>query len=141
MKKKYYTLREALDIVREIDSRVPQLKSIPRWRVHRCIPGPIAYSYDGGRIGLYSEEVIIALLVTTKLNKDRNFSIYEIANAYTAYQSVGTGPNGMGQLTIVTPTNEMSTDRAFEVFLAYKQARQEVESMLQEKGILKNTEL
>ncbi len=136
---KYYTLKEALSIVREIDSRVPQLKSIPRWRVHRCIPGPIAYSYDGGRIGLYSEEVIIALLVTTKLNKDRNFSIYEIANAYATFRSVGTGPGDMGQLTIITPTNEISTNRAFEVFMAYKQARQEVESMLREKGVLENT--
>ena len=93
---KYYTLKEALDIVREIDPRVPQLKSLSRWRVDRCIPGPVEYSYDGGRIGLYSEEVIIALLVTAKLNKDRNFSIYEIAQAYATFRTTGTGPDGMG---------------------------------------------
>ena len=135
---KYYTLKEALDIVREIDPRVPKLISIPRWRVNRCIPGPITYSYDGGRIGLYSEEVIIALLVTTKLNKDCNFSIYEIANAYATFRNMGTGPSDMGQLTIVTPTNETSTDRALEVFLAYKKVREEIESMLREKRILKD---
>ena len=135
---KYYTLKEALSIVREIDPRVPKLISIPRWRVNRCIPGPITYSYDGGRIGLYSEEVIIALLVTVKLNKDCNFSIYEIAQPYATFRTTGTGPEGMGQLTIITPTDEMDTNRAYEVFMAYKRVRQEVESMLQEKGILKD---
>ncbi len=135
---KYYTLKEALDIVWEIDPRVPKLISIPRWRVNRCIPGPITYSYDGGRIGLYTEELIIALLVTTKLNKDCNFSIYEIAQAYATFQTMGTGPGDIGQLTIITPTNEINIDRAYEAFMAYKRVRQEVESMLQEKGILKD---
>jgi len=135
---KYYTLKEALDIVREIDPRVPKLTTIPRWRVNRCIPGPVTYSYENGRIGLYTEELIIALLVTTKLNKDCNFSIYEIANAYATFRNMGTGPSEMGQLTIVTPTNETSTDRALEVFLAYKKVREEIESMLREKRILKD---
>ncbi len=135
---KYYTLKEALEIVRGIDPRVPKLRSLSNWRVHRCIPGPVTYSYENGRIGLYSEELIIALLVTIKLNKDCNFSIYEIAQAYATFRTTGTGPEDMGQLTIITPTDEMDTNRAYEVFMAYKRVRQEVESMLQEKGILKD---
>jgi hypothetical protein len=130
MEKQYYTLKEALSIAQEIDPRVPQLRSLSRWRVHRCIPGPVMYSYDSGRVGLYTEELVISLLVTTKLNKDRGFSIYEIANAYAAYQSTGMGP-----MTIITTTNEMSTDRAYEAFTAYKQVRHEVESMLREKQL------
>ena len=140
MKKQYYTLKEALSIARDIDPRIPKTKSIPRWRVSRCIPGPVTYSYDGGRIGLYTEELVIALLVTTKLNKDRGFSIYEIAQAYAAFQSTGMGPDGVGQLTIITPTDEMSTDRAYEAFMAYKQVRQEVEATLRERGLVCNGE-
>jgi len=135
MRKQYYTLKEALSIARDIDPRIPKTKSIPRWRVSRCIPGPVTYSYDGGRIGLYTEELVIALLVTTKLNKDRGFSIYEIAQAYATFRNTGTGPDGIGQLTIITPTDEMSTDRAYEAFMAYKQVRQEVESTLRERGV------
>jgi len=123
--------------VRGIDPRVPKLRSLSNWRVHRCIPGPVTYSYENGRIGLYSEELIIALLVTVKLNKDCHFSIYEIANAYATFRNMGMGPSDMGQLTIVAPTDEISTDKALEAFLAYKRMRQEVESMLHEKGILK----
>ena len=135
---KYYTLKEALSIVREIDPRVPKLRSLSNWRVHRCIPGPVMYSYTTGRIGLYSEELIIALLVTVKLNKDCHFSIYEIANAYATFRNMGTGPEGMGQLTIITPTDEMDTNRAYEAFMAYKKVREEIESMLREKRILKD---
>jgi len=137
---KYYTLKEGSSIARDIDPRVPQLRSLSRWRVHRCIPGPVAYSYTTGRIGLYTEELIISLLVTTKLNKDRGFSIYEIAQAYAAFQSTGMGPDGVGQLTIITPTDEMSTDRAYEAFMAYKQVRQEVEATLRERGLVCNGE-
>jgi hypothetical protein len=140
MKKQYYTLKEALSIARDIDPRIPKTKSIPRWRVSRCIPGPVTYSYDGGRIGLYTEELVIALLVTTKLNKDRGFSIYEIAQAYATFRNTGMGPVGMGQLTIITPTDEMSTDRAYEAFMAYKQVRQEVEATLRERGLVCNGE-
>ena len=140
MKKQYYTLKEALSIARDIDPRIPKTKSIPRWRVSRCIPGPVTYSYDGGRIGLYTEELVIALLVTTKLNKDRGFSIYEIAQAYATFRNTGTGPDGIGQLTIITPTDEMSTDRAYEAFMAYKQVRQEVEATLRERGLVCNGE-
>jgi len=136
MKKQYYTLKEALSIARDIDPRIPKTKSIPRWRVSRCIPGPVTYSYDGGRIGLYTEELVIALLVTTKLNKDRGFSIYEIAQAYATFRNTGTGPDGIGQLTIITPTDEMSTDRAYEAFMAYKQVREEVEATLRERGLV-----
>ena len=136
MKKQYYTLKEALSIARDIDPRIPKTKSIPRWRVSRCIPGPVTYSYDGGRIGLYTEELVIALLVTAKLNKDRGFSIYEIAQAYATFRNTGTGPDGIGQLTIITPTDEMSTDRAYEAFMAYKQVREEVEATLRERGLV-----
>jgi hypothetical protein len=140
MKKQYYTLKEALSIARDIDPRIPKTKSIPRWRVSRCIPGPVAYSYTTGRIGLYTEELIISLLVTAKLNKDRGFSIYEIAQAYATFRNTGMGPDGVGQLTIITPTNEMSTDRAYEAFMAYKQVRQEVEATLRERGLVCNGE-
>ena len=126
MKKQYYTLKEALSIARDIDPRIPKTKSIPRWRVSRCIPGPVTYSYDGGRIGLYTEELVIALLVTAKLNKDRGFSIYEIAQAYATFRNIGMGP-----MTI-----EMSTDRAYEAFMAYKQVREEVEATLRERGLV-----
>lgn len=140
--KQYYKIKEALDIAREIDPRVPKRRSITRWRSARCLPGPEYYVHDNGRAGMYSVELIIALVVTTRMNKDadKGFSIYEIAQAYAAFQSTGMGPVGMGQLTIITPTNEMSTDRAYEAFMAYKQVRQEVEATLRERGLVCNGE-